>query len=137
MSYVNIKALVDVVAVLSNDQLEGNVYILDTNKLKGSSKEGTIYLETAVEKNDIILWSTYGLEVESYVKICDIQVNETYLSKPTEEYYQGTNIQYWTSTVKKVPTQNIPYSIHFEVGNTTTLFATKSNGPSVKSVTNS
>lgn len=136
MSYINIKALVDVVAVLSNDRLEGNVYILDTNKLKGSSKEGTMYLETAVTKDDIILWSTYGLEVESYVKICNIQVDETYLSKPEEKYYEGTNIQYWTSIVKETPIENTPYSIHFEVGNTTTFFSTN-NGPSVKSVINS
>ncbi|MEM6719426.1 MAG: hypothetical protein AAF611_08940 [Bacteroidota bacterium] len=133
MNYVNIKALVDVVAVLSNDQLDGNMYLFDTNKLQGSTKEGTSNLESAVQKNDQVLWSTYGLEVESYVKICDITVDETYLTKPKAEYYEGTNIQYWTSRVLKTPETTIPYSIQFEVGDTTTLFATK-KGPSIKPV---
>lgn len=133
MNYVNIKALVDVVAVLSNDQLEGNMYLFDTNKLQGSTKEGTINLESAVKKDDQVLWSTYGLEVESYVKICDITVDKNYLTQPKAEYYEGTNIQYWSSRVLKTPEKNIPYSIQFEVGDPTTLFATK-KGPSIKPV---
>jgi hypothetical protein len=117
--------------------LEGNIYILDTNKLAGSSKEGTMSLETAVAKGDTILWSTYGLEVESYVRICNISVDETYISKPKKEKYKGTNIEYWTSDVLKNPPEKIPYNIRFEIGNQSTFYTTESNSPSIKPTLNS
>lgn len=131
MSIISIKAIVDVVAVLSNDFLEGNVHIMDTNKLNGSSNEGTLVLETAVKKGDELVWSTYGLEVESYVEISDIKVDTEFLIKPVQEFYEGTNISYWKTTVIKTPKDTVPYSIDFYVGNKSITFSTI-EGPHIK-----
>jgi hypothetical protein len=130
MNIISIKALVDVVAVLSNNHLEKNAYFMDTNKLNGSSNEGSMHLETAVDLGDIIIWTCYGLEVESYVQISNIDVNEKYMTKPKQHFYEGTNIPYWQSSVTKVPEEQFNYVIHFEVGNTTTYYA--AGTPSIK-----
>jgi len=131
MSIISIKAIVDVVAVLSNDFLEGNVHLMDNNKLNGSSNQGTLFLETAVKKGDELVWSTYGLEVESYVEISGIEVDTNFLKKPVKEFYEGTNISYWKSTVIDTPIDIVPYSIDFYVGNRNTIFSTNI-GPSIK-----
>jgi hypothetical protein len=130
---ISIKALVDVVAVLSNDTLQGNVHLMDTNKLNGSINEGTLVLETAVKEGDELIWSTFGLETESYVEISDITVNFEFLNKPIRKVYDGTNISYWESKVIKTPTGKIPYSIRFCVGSSGAIFSTI-KGPSIKPI---
>ncbi len=134
MSIISIRAIVDVVAVLSNNFLEENGHLMDTNKLNGSRNEGTFLLETAVKKGDELIWSAYGLEVESYVEISDIKVNKNFLKEPVKEFYEGTNISYWKSTVIKAPKNTVSYSIDFYVGNKKTIFSTN-EGPSIKPIT--
>ncbi|CAM1364047.1 hypothetical protein [Tenacibaculum xiamenense] len=133
MSIISIKAIVDVVAVLSNNTLDKNLYLMDNNKLNGSNNEGTASLETAIQKGDELVWSTFGLEVESYVEINTIKVNKTYITEPVKSYYDGTNIPYWTATVLKAPTKKMGYTIDFNVGDTKTVFSI-TNGPSIKPI---
>lgn len=111
---ITIASVVDVVGVLATDSLSGQAYFMDTNKANGSTGQGTENLKTVVTKGDRLVWTVTPLEVEAYVAIDDIVIDKDYC-EPKQSTYEGTDITYWTGTVKKDMTLT-PYSIKFKVG---------------------
>ena len=127
MKKIAITTLVDVSATLANNSLQGNINILDNNRLSGSLDEGTDVLKTTIKKDDTLVWTTFGLEVESFVEISNISIDPL-ICEPVKKYYIGTNIPYWIATIKKDLLEEIPYSLSFLVGNNPQEFSTI-NGP--------
>jgi hypothetical protein len=111
-----ILTLVDVVGALANDTLSNNVYMLDNNASKGSTGEGSERLKTQVKRGDQLIWLIQAIEPESFVTIADIIIDKAYC-EPVEQAYEGTDITFWSATVKKVPETNLPYQIKMKMGN--------------------
>ena len=69
MKMISIVSVVDVVGALANNSLSGNIFLVDNNKVSGSSGEGTEALQTAVEEGDELVWIVQPLECEAHASI--------------------------------------------------------------------
>ncbi|MFE0100948.1 hypothetical protein [Streptomyces sp. NPDC059009] len=122
---ISITAVVDCVGALATGSVHGNLYLYDTNKAGGSTGFGTEQLRTRVRRGDQLLWNVLALECEAYVGIDDIVIDSE-VCEPVRKVYPGTDIAYWTATVKKDDVQVVSYQIKFKLGSrdepiTTTL----------------
>jgi hypothetical protein len=111
---ITITAVVDVVGALAAEALSGNFYMLDTNRVEGSSELGTEHLKTKVVQGDRLVWNALALECEAYVAIEAIYIDPQFC-EPKKEFYLGTDIIYWVATVKKTPCV-LPYQLSFCLG---------------------
>lgn len=57
MSNVDVLIVVDVEGALASQNLQNNVYLIDTNKFMGSNNEGGSELYTKVSNGQIVTWS--------------------------------------------------------------------------------
>ena len=113
---LRIVAVVDVVAALAADALDGAVWLVDSNKTGGSTDQGTRQLKTAVRKGDQLIWTTMSLECEAFVAIDAIEIDQTYC-EITHGFFAGTDIGYWLGSIRKDPGESeIPYNLVFKVG---------------------
>jgi hypothetical protein len=118
MTTVSVTAVVDCVAALATRSLDGNMYMYDTNRLGGSTGFGTEEAQTLVRKGDQVVWTVHPLECEAYVAIDSILIDPT-VCAPEEKVYEGTDISYWTGTVKKNAPAAVPYQIRLRIGTRT------------------
>ncbi|NRB39911.1 MAG: hypothetical protein HRU20_15825 [Pseudomonadales bacterium] len=116
MRTISIVCVVDVAGVLARNKMSGNHYLVDNNKVNGSTEEGTEVLKTKVSKGDKVVWVAQPLETESFASIEGILIDKDYCN-PKKKYYEGTNVSYWVGIVKKDTDQHeIPYNLQFKVG---------------------
>jgi len=115
MRTITITTVVDVAGALANDSTGGHVYLLDDNKLNGSTDEGTETLRTKVRLGDRLVWTVHPLEVESAVRIVWIAVDKAYCD-PEEREYENTGVTYWVGTVKKDLEKAVPYRLTLSCG---------------------
>ncbi|HEY6795050.1 MAG TPA: hypothetical protein VI248_10260 [Kineosporiaceae bacterium] len=111
----SIAAVVDCVGSLATGSLAGNLYLYDTNKSGGSTGHGSEDLHTRVKVGDQLLWTAFGLECETFLRIAEISMDET-VCVPERHLYPGTDVSYWIATVKKNPIGELPYRLAFTVG---------------------
>lgn len=112
---ISITAVVDPVAAMASGTLRGSVYLCDTNKNEGSTGLGTEQLRTRVRKGDQLLWNVIPLECETYTAIAGILIDRQ-ICEPEQKVYPGTDISYWSATVKQDITEPVPYRIQFRLG---------------------
>ncbi|CAM5353012.1 hypothetical protein GCM10010329_40440 [Streptomyces spiroverticillatus] len=115
---ISISAVVDAVGVLASLSTRGHVYLYDTNRTAGSTGFGTEQLRTKVKAGDTLLWSPLALECEAYVAIDGIEIDPA-VAEPVRKVYPGTDVSYWTATVKSLPGEEVPYRIRYRVGTRT------------------
>ncbi|KAF0814287.1 hypothetical protein IGB42_01188 [Andreprevotia sp. IGB-42] len=129
MKAISIVAVVDVVGALANDTLTGNLYLLDNNKSNGSTDEGTDVLKTRVKKGDQLVWVVQTLECEAYASIAGIDVDSKFAEyiEPQQKTYQGTNVTYWSATIKKDLDVPVPYNLRFRLASRASDIATSSS----------
>jgi hypothetical protein len=112
---ISITAVVDCVGSLATRSLGGNLYLFDTNRAGGSTGLGSEELRTVVRKGDTLLWTAFALECEVFVSIADIAM-ETDLCEPVRRVYPGTDVAYWTATIKRDVAGITPYRLSFRLG---------------------
>ncbi|MER5862903.1 hypothetical protein [Kitasatospora sp. NPDC002040] len=112
---VSITAVVDCVGALASRSMQGNLYLYDTNRAAGSTGLGTEELRTKVHRGDQLLWNVLALECEAYVGIAGIEIDPEFC-EPERKVYPGTDVAYWTATVKKDSAEPVPYRISFLLG---------------------
>ncbi|OON80069.1 hypothetical protein [Streptomyces tsukubensis] len=112
---ISISAVVDCVGALASRSMEGNLYLYDTNKAGGSTGFGTEELKTRVREGDQLVWSVLALECEAYVAIDGIVIDSA-ICEPERKVYPGTDVVYWTGTVKQSTEEPVPYQLQFNVG---------------------
>ncbi|WTW95786.1 hypothetical protein OG216_21435 [Streptomycetaceae bacterium NBC_01309] len=112
---ISITAVVDCVGVLATGLTAGQIYMYDTNKAGGSTGFGTEELRTPVTRGDELLWNCLALECEAYVAIEGIEIDAD-VCVPVRKVYPGTDVSYWSATVKKAAAGAVPYRIRFLVG---------------------
>lgn len=114
MKTITIISLVDVVGALASGTIGGNLYLLDNNRLGGSSGEGTEVLKTMVNEGDQLVWTVMSLEPEAYASIDGILIDSDYC-EPEQKTYEGSDVTYWVGKVKK-KLQTVPYKLKVAVG---------------------
>lgn len=112
---VTITAVVDPVAVLASGDLDDNLYLYDTNRKGGSDGFGTPELRTRVRKGDTLVWNVIPLECETFVSLSGIEIDRR-IAEPTRKVYPGTDIAFWTATVKQDLTGPVLYQLSFLLG---------------------
>ncbi|MDX6741293.1 hypothetical protein [Actinocorallia sp. A-T 12471] len=112
---VTITAVVDPVAALASGDLDENLYLYDTNRTAGSSGFGTPELRTRVRKGDRLLWNVIPLECETFVALSGIEIDRR-VADPVREFYPGTDIAFWTATVKRELVKPVTYRLSFLLG---------------------
>lgn len=125
---ISITAVVDCVGALAAGNLQGHLYMYDTNKAGGSAGFGSEELRTKATRGDQLLWNCLALECEAFVSIEDIVIDSEFC-EPERKVYPGTDVAYWTATVKRTNGEPVPYQIKFKLGTrdepiTTTLQST-------------
>ncbi|GAA3006909.1 hypothetical protein [Streptosporangium longisporum] len=118
---VTITAVVDPVAALASENLDGSLYLYDTNRPAGSTGFGTPELHSRVRKGDTLLWNVIPLECETYVSLADVEIDPQ-IAEPEQKVYPGTDIVFWTAEVKQDLTEPVPYRLSFLLGTVTTPF---------------
>ncbi|MCP2338448.1 hypothetical protein [Actinomadura rupiterrae] len=112
---VTITAVVDPVAVLASGDLDQNLYLYDTNRTAGSAGFGTPALKTRVRRGDTLLWNVIPLECETFVALDGIDIAGD-VAEPERKVYPGTDIVFWTATVKRDLAEPVEYRLSFLVG---------------------
>jgi hypothetical protein len=113
---VRVIVMVDVVGALATENLDGALWLVDSNKSGGSTREGTSQLKTAVKKGDELIWTVMSLECEAFAAIESIEIDPAYC-EVTRGVYEGTDISFWLGKVKKDPGSSvIPYNVHVRLG---------------------
>ena len=112
---VTITAVVDPVAALGAGTIDGSLYLYDTNRTEGSTGFGTLELRTRVHKGDTLLWNALPLECETFVALVGVDIDRR-IAEPVRQIYPGTDIAFWTATVKQEPTQPVAYRLSFLLG---------------------
>jgi len=115
MRTITITAVVDVAGALANDSASGHIYLMDDNKLNGSTGEGTEMLETKVRLGDRLVWTVHPLEVESGVRIARIEINRAYC-EPEEREYADTGVTYWVGVIKQDLDKVVLYALTLACG---------------------
>jgi len=118
---VSITAVVDPVGALSAGSIQNNLYMYDTNKAAGSTGFGTGELRTRVQPGARLLWNVVVLECETYAGIDGIVMDER-VCEPERKVYPGTDIVYWTGTLKRAVIEPVPYQLRFRLGTVTEPF---------------
>lgn len=115
---ISIAAVIDVVGALATGTLHRNLYLYDTGKAAGSTGHGTEVLRTVVRAGDQLLWSAIPLECEAYLVIDAVEIDPS-VCEPVRKIYPGTDISYWTGTVKRDGIPATPYRLSFRLGSRT------------------
>jgi len=111
---ITIISTIDVVSALSDGSLDNNIYLLDNNKAKGSTGEGTGALRSMVQPGDVLVWTVMPIEPEIYVSITDVQIDPAYC-EARQGVYGSTGVHYWTGRIKQAVTE-LPYQLSYKIG---------------------
>lgn len=100
MKNVDVLVVVDTLGALANQDLQNNVYLVDTNKYIGSWNEGSCELETVCHDTQVIKWRVVSIDPDSDVEIVGFTgdiINQK-ICRPTKV---GVNQDiYWEGTVE-------------------------------------
>ena len=90
--FVYVTSIMDVMEALVKGTVDDSVYIYDNHVVKGSTGLGTQTLNTGVNPGNRLIWSVYGMEVETLTQINSIsgQVNDICDIKDMGSYLAGT-----------------------------------------------
>lgn len=69
MNRIDVLIVIDAVAALASGSLQGNVYLVDTNKYLGSWQEGQSELNTVCQDGQLLTWSAVPVNPGSEVSI--------------------------------------------------------------------
>ncbi|AEY67469.1 hypothetical protein [Clostridium sp. BNL1100] len=69
MKKVEVLVVVDAAAALASNNLQDNVYLVDTNKYWGSGNEGQAELKTACSDGQFICWRVSAISQDNEVSI--------------------------------------------------------------------
>ena len=111
---ITVSSIIDVVGALATENLEGQIYFMDTNKAGGSVNQGTESLQSRVSKGNRLVWTVISLECEAYAAIDHIDIDKN-ICEPVKEFYEGTDVSYWVGTVKE-NVKDVSYGLSFKVG---------------------
>lgn len=113
---IRIVVVLDVVAALATETLDGSVWLVDSHQSGGSTGEGTVRLRTAVRKGDVLLWTAMPLEVEAFAAIDAIRIDPE-VCEVVLGVYPSTDIRYWKGTIKKdIGKAIVPYNFVIRLG---------------------
>lgn len=115
-----VMVVVDVVGLLADDTLDGNIYLFDNNRRNGSENEGTgqLKIRFATEEKDAditIVWNVMSIEPEAYVAISNLEADSPYLTV-SKEYYKSSDIAFWKCEVEK-EFEKSAYQLSVKAGN--------------------
>lgn len=115
MSKVSVLLVVDVEGALSSNNLQDNIYLIDSNKYIGSSGEGGSNLATTLNAGSKIVWSVVPVQPDGQVSIAGFSGqaisenvinpkpedddNESWVAHFNTNARQGTEFQY-TATLQ-------------------------------------
>jgi len=68
MATVNVLIAVDVEGALASNDLQNNIYMVDSNKYMGSGFEGTSELMTSLNIGDVIVWTIAS--IDPFTAVC-------------------------------------------------------------------
>ena len=97
MKTIEVLIVVDVEGALASGDLQGNVYMIDTNKHVGSSNEGQAELFTACKDGQKIIWNVTPVSPSSDVEITQFtgqMINDKFcvpkqVTTPDGSFWQG------------------------------------------------
>jgi hypothetical protein len=116
---VTIVSVVDVVGVLASETFAGSFYLVDNNRMGGSTGEGSDALVTKAKPGDRIVWITMTLECEAFASITAITIaeeNRRYCN-PRSYVYPNTNVVCWVADIGESAEEvEIPYTISLKLG---------------------
>lgn len=69
MKTIQVLIVVDGSAALASNDLQSNVYLVDTNKYMGSGNEGQAELKTACQDGQLICWRVVSISQDNEVSI--------------------------------------------------------------------
>jgi len=104
---ITISVITDAMGILSDDSVEGNVYLFDNNRIGGSTGEGTSSLQCRVdcgnEKETVtskLLWNITNLCPDVRVDLVGVTISGDVI-EVEKRLYDDTDIAYWVGTVIK------------------------------------
>jgi len=115
MTTTTILCLVDVIDALSTGSLQGNLYLMDDNRPKGTSRQATGTLTTRVRAGDVLMWTDLQMEFETDIRLLGVWGIPPSICVPTPIPLQGTDVTYWQATVLRDFTGRVPYWLDFSV----------------------
>jgi len=125
---ITIVAVVDVVGILASGSFAGSFYLIDNNRLRGSTGEGTDSLVTRVRPGDRIVWIAMTLECEAFASITAVGIEkegQRQYCDPHSYVYPNTNIVCWVADVAaNAGGARIPYNLSFRLGSRTAAMTT-------------
>ena len=100
MKKIEVLIVVDASAALASNDLQSNVYLVDTNKYMGSGNEGQAELKTACKDGQLISWRAVPISSDNEVTITQFtgQMIDDGVCKPQKEGIEGD--EYWVGRVE-------------------------------------
>lgn len=69
MKKIEVLIIADAAAALASNDLQNNVYLIDTNKYMGSGNEGQAELKTACHDEELISWRVVAISPDNEISI--------------------------------------------------------------------
>lgn len=100
MKTIQVLIVVDASAALASNDLQSNVYLVDTNKYMGSGNEGQAELKTACQDGQLICWRVVPISQDNEVSISDFtgQMIDDSVCVPQRQGIEGD--VYWEARVE-------------------------------------
>lgn len=121
MAQISVLIVVDALAALASNNLQQNVYLVDTNKFFGSGAEGQAELVTGCKDGDVISWSVAPVDPNSNVSINSFtgQMVSQKICQPT-----SSTLGSWMGRVEtqQAPAQRYQYSAVIAIDGTLLAF---------------
>lgn len=106
---VYVTAVLDVMAALINNSVDGNFYMFDNNTLDGSTGQGTEKLNSVLQPGDMVIWLVSGMEVETF---CDIKS----ITGPAVAAFDiNKDRGYWMGIAKEGVAESFEYNLEIQV----------------------
>ncbi|PJJ47914.1 alpha-pore-forming tripartite toxin MakABE regulator [Hymenobacter chitinivorans] len=124
MSQINVLIAVDALGAVVSGNLQGNVYLIDTNKFMGSNAEGNSELVTSCHDEDTIVWTVAPIDPGINVVISSFtgDIVTQNICIPKKQDGEGLT---WKGTVvapSPLPTSNTQYSVVLSIDGTQMAF---------------
>ncbi|WP_257264414.1 hypothetical protein [Endozoicomonas sp. ONNA2] len=107
MKTIQVLIVVDASAALASNDLQSNVYLVDTNKYMGSGNEGQAELKTACHDGQLICWRVVPISQDNEVSISSFtgqMINDS-VCVPKRQGIEGDI--YWEARVEARGTTGI------------------------------
>lgn len=116
---ITIVSIVDVVGVLASGSFADSFYLIDNNRMGGSTGEGSDSLITKARPGDRMVWISMTLECEAFASITDIAIEpeRQQYCNPQSYIYPNTNVVCWVAYIDEAAAgAEIPYNLTFKLG---------------------